>query len=319
MQDEGSIDAGKLGGRHPEGYLSSNGAPTGVNQSCERRKGRSPAWRKEKSSSLTAAAVLWFCNRVGFDRAVDGRKLFFLFVRTEGAAFGVSRCLSVTPCCCAGPRCLESSHLFVVWVIHTLISPLSCILREHTPWPVHLAAASAEHNAFHPSSTSTFSASTVCTVQNECLSLICPVTTHSSALARSAVRLEPTAAASTANAASTSSPAPRPNGSGRSNGTTTYATNENNSALSASRLGFPGSHSGENQQNATEASPCMVTMQSCCSRLQGLCLCNLSNAMYRSSSHTCRCATHTAQVVRSASGTCFAAAFLLQSSSAATP
>jgi hypothetical protein len=58
VQDEGSIDAGQLGGRHPEGYLSSKGAPTGIDQYCKRRKLQELATVIRQAVALTAGGSL---------------------------------------------------------------------------------------------------------------------------------------------------------------------------------------------------------------------------------------------------------------------
>jgi hypothetical protein len=58
VQDEGSIDAGQLGGRHPEGYLSSKGAPTGIDQYCKRRELLEPATGIRQAVALTAGGSL---------------------------------------------------------------------------------------------------------------------------------------------------------------------------------------------------------------------------------------------------------------------
>jgi hypothetical protein len=56
-QDEGSIDAGQLGGRHPEGYLSSKGAPTG-NDHLRKEEDAGACVRQKAGCALTADAVL---------------------------------------------------------------------------------------------------------------------------------------------------------------------------------------------------------------------------------------------------------------------
>lgn len=58
VQDEGSIDAGQLGGRHPEGYLSSKGAPTGIDQYCKRRELLELATAIRQAVALTAGGSL---------------------------------------------------------------------------------------------------------------------------------------------------------------------------------------------------------------------------------------------------------------------